>query len=82
SQYGRIDPIRSPEGPNIGLVTYLSLYVKVNKYGFLETPYRKTKKIGKKVQITDEIVYMAADDEENYHIYTNIPHRRINGGSC
>ncbi|MBL7036383.1 DNA-directed RNA polymerase subunit beta [Candidatus Microgenomates bacterium] len=68
SQYGRIDPVRSPEGPNIGLVTYLSLFAKVNKYGFLETPYRKVKKVGNKTQITDEIVYMAADDEENYNI--------------
>ena len=41
SQYGRICPIRSPEGPNIGLVTYLALYTKINNFGFLETPYRK-----------------------------------------
>ena len=40
SQYSRIDPVRSPEGPNIGLVTYLALYAQVNKYGFLEAPYR------------------------------------------
>ena len=72
SQYGKIDPIRSPEGPNIGLVTYLALYAKVNEYGFLETPYRKLKKIikGKKtaVAITDEIIYLTADDEEEAHI--------------
>lgn len=72
SQYGRIDPVRTPEGPNIGLVTYLALYAKVNEYGFIETPYRKTKKskTGKKtkVKVTDEIVYLAADDEEDYHI--------------
>ncbi len=68
SQYGRIDPVRSPEGPNIGLVTYLALYAKVNKFGFLETPYRKTKKVGKKVKISDEIVYLSAEDEENFNI--------------
>lgn len=72
SQYGRIDPVRSPEGPNIGLVTYLALYARVNEYGFLETPYRKvvSEKTGQntKIRIVDEIVYLAADDEENYHI--------------
>ena len=73
SQYGRICPVRSPEGPNIGLVTYLSLYARVNEYGFLETPYRKVikeKRGGKvtKVKATGEVVYLAADDEENYHI--------------
>jgi DNA-directed RNA polymerase subunit beta len=64
SQYGRIDPIRSPEGPNIGLVTYLALYTKVNEFGFLEAPYRKVISS----RITDEIVYLTADDEEEYHI--------------
>jgi len=68
SQYGRIDPVRSPEGPSIGLVTYLALYTRVNPHGFLESPYRKIEKIGKKVRATDEIVYITADDEENYHI--------------
>jgi DNA-directed RNA polymerase subunit beta len=68
SQYGRIDPVRTPEGPNIGLVTYLALYSRVNEHGFLETPYRKAEKIGGKIKVSDEIVYMAADDEEEYHI--------------
>ncbi len=68
SQYGRIDPVRSPEGPNIGLVTYLSLYARVNEYGFLETPYRKVEKKGGKVRVTDEIVYLTADDEEGYYL--------------
>ncbi len=72
SQYGRIDPVRSPEGPNIGLVTYLTLYAKVNEYGFIETPYRKVEKIekdGKTVaRVTDEVVYLTADDEENLRI--------------
>ncbi len=72
SQYGRIDPVRTPEGPNIGLVTYLALYARVNEYGFIESPYRKVEKVEKngttKVRITDEIEYLSADDEENYHI--------------
>lgn len=72
SQYGRIDPIRSPEGPNIGVVTYMALYAQVNKYGFLETPYRKVIKqkngSSMQVKITDEIVYLQADDEEEYYI--------------
>lgn len=68
SQYGRICPIRSPEGPNIGLVTYLALYSKVNKYGFLETPYRKVEHSGKTSRATEEIVYLAADDEREHYI--------------
>lgn len=72
SQYSRICPVRSPEGPNIGLVTYLSLYTRINELGFLETPYRKVKKItrnGKtKMKVTDEIVYLSADDEEDHYI--------------
>lgn len=72
SQYGRICPVRSPEGPNIGLVTYMALYTRVNEYGFLETPYRKVKKVitngGVKMQVTDEIVYLAADDEQEHYI--------------
>ena len=75
SQYGRICPIRSPEGPNIGVVTYMALYSKVNKYGFLETPYKRLEKIKSgnktKVKISDEIVYLQADDEENYYISSN-----------
>ncbi len=77
SQYGRLDPVRSPEGPNIGLVTYLALYARVNEFGFLETPYRKVEKIqkGKRVlaRITDEIVYLTADDEaDRYITYSGI----------
>jgi DNA-directed RNA polymerase subunit beta len=72
SQYGRIDPVRTPEGPNIGLVTYLALYARVNEFGFIESPYRKVEKITKgestKVRVLDEIVYLTADDEENMHI--------------
>lgn len=72
SQYSRICPIRSPEGPNIGLVTYLALYSRVNEFGFLEAPYRKVAqdKKGKKVttKATNEIVYMGADDEREHYI--------------
>ena len=78
SQYGRIDPVRTPEGPNIGLVSYLSLYAKINEFGFIETPYRKAEKVSRgsktKIKITDEIVYLTADDEEEYHItHSNVP---------
>lgn len=68
SQYGRIDPIRSPEGQNIGLVTYLALYARINEYGFLETPYRKVTVQRGKPKVTDEIIYLSADDEEDFHI--------------
>ncbi|MCX7996224.1 MAG: DNA-directed RNA polymerase subunit beta [Patescibacteria group bacterium] len=72
SQYGRICPIRSPEGPNIGVVTYIALYGRVNKYGFMETPYKKVvreEKDGKvRMRVSDEITYFQADDEEQYYI--------------
>src|SRR3990167_5179113 len=68
SQYGRIDPIRSPEGPNIGLVTYLALFARINEYGFLETPYKKVSVENGKPQVTDDVVYLTADDEEDQFI--------------
>jgi DNA-directed RNA polymerase subunit beta len=72
SQYGRICPIRSPEGPNIGVVTYMAVYSRINTYGFLETPYKKVvveTRGGRKVsKVTDELAYMQADDEEKYYI--------------
>ena len=72
SQYGRIDPIRSPEGPNIGLVTYMALFARVNEYGFLEAPYRKVikEKKGNKeiVKVSEEVVYITADDEAEAYI--------------
>ncbi len=72
SQYSRICPVRSPEGPNIGLVTYLALYARVNEYGFLEAPYRRVTKVknGKKtrVQVTDELVYLDAHTESQFYI--------------
>jgi DNA-directed RNA polymerase subunit beta len=74
SQYGRICPIRSPEGPNIGVVTYMAMYGRVNKYGFLETPYRKVVAKGKKVFVTDEIEFLQADDEDKYYITSTNVH--------
>lgn len=64
SHYGRMCPIETPEGPNIGLINSLSTFAKVNKFGFIETPYRKVDhETGK---VTDEIHYMTADEEDNY----------------
>lgn len=63
SQYGRIDVVRSPEGPNIGLVTYLALYAKVDKYGFIESPFRKLEKTKGGYKISNDFVYLDADDE-------------------
>ena len=72
SQYSRICPVRSPEGPNIGLVTYMALYTRINEHGFLEAPYRKVKAVkrgGKTLmQVTDEIVYISADEEEDHYV--------------
>lgn len=68
SQYGRIDPIRSPEGQNIGLVTYLALFSRINEYGFLETPYRKVILEKGKPKVTGDVIYITADDEEEYTI--------------
>ncbi len=69
SQYSRICPVRSPEGPNIGLVTYLSLYTRINKFGFLEAPYFPVEKKGQKAVVNNnEIVYLVADEEEDYKI--------------
>jgi len=66
SHYGRLCPIETPEGPNIGLISYLASYAKVNRYGFIETPYRKVDKLTGKV--TDEIRYMTADVEDPFNI--------------
>ena len=69
SQYGRIDPIKSPEGPNIGLITHLALLSKINEYGFLETPYRKVIKDKQgKAKVIDEVTWLMADDEEDKYI--------------
>ena len=66
SHYGRLCPIESPEGPNIGLITSLSSYAKVNDYGFIMTPYRRVDHL----KLTDDIVYMTADEELDYNIAT------------
>ena len=72
THYGRICPIETPEGPNIGLICYLATYAKINEYGFIEAPYRKLQVVDvngeKRTKVTDEIVYMTADTEDNYVI--------------
>ncbi len=68
SQYSRICPVRSPEGPNIGLVTYLALYARINDYGFLEAPYLPVKHQKGKAKIALKPVYLSADDEYNHYI--------------
>ena len=64
SHYGRMCPIETPEGPNIGLIGYLASFGRINRFGFIETPYRKVEK----GRVSDEIAYLAADDEDEYVI--------------
>eukprot|EP01035_Chromulina_nebulosa_P007682 gene7681-biopygen6523 len=64
THYGRICPIETPEGPNIGLINSLATFARVNKYGFVETPYRKVKD----GRVTDEVVYLSAMEEGRYHV--------------
>ena len=66
THYGRLCPIESPEGPNIGLISALSCFARINEYGFIETPYRKINP--KTHKLTDEVEYMSADIEDNYYI--------------
>lgn len=68
SQYGKICAVRTPEGASIGLTTFLSIYARINEFGFIETPYFKLDKSGDKVKVTDEVVYLAAYDEDNSYI--------------
>ena len=69
SHYGRMCPIETPEGPNIGLINSLACYARINQYGFVEAPYRKIDKTDpKNPRVTDEVVYMTADEEDNYHV--------------
>lgn len=74
SHYGRLCPIETPEGPNIGLISYLASYARVNRYGFIEAPYRRTEKIldekGKcvAVKVTDQVDYMTADMEDEFNV--------------
>ena len=69
SHYGRMCPIETPEGPNIGLINSLACYARINKYGFVEAPYRKVDRTDpENPRVTNEVVYMTADEEDNYHI--------------
>ncbi len=69
SHYGRMCPIETPEGPNIGLINSLASYARINEYGFVEAPYRKIDKTDpKNPRVTEEVVYMTADEEDNYHV--------------
>ncbi|MGN0400191.1 MAG: DNA-directed RNA polymerase subunit beta [Blautia sp.] len=69
SHYGRMCPIETPEGPNIGLINSLASYARINQYGFVEAPYRKIDKTDpKNPRVTDQVVYMTADEEDNYHV--------------
>ena len=69
SHYGRMCPIETPEGPNIGLINSLACYARINEYGFVEAPYRKIDKTDpQNPRVTDEVVYMTADEEDNYHV--------------
>ena len=69
SHYGRMCPIETPEGPNIGLINSLASYARINEYGFIEAPYRRIDKSDpKNPRVTEEVVYMTADEEDNYHV--------------
>ena len=69
SHYGRMCPIETPEGPNIGLINSLACYARINEYGFVEAPYRKIDKSDPmNPVVTDDVVYMTADEEDNYHV--------------
>ena len=69
THYGRMCPIETPEGPNIGLINSLASYARINEYGFVEAPYRKIDKSDpENPRVTDEVVYMTADEEDNYHV--------------
>ena len=69
SHYGRMCPIETPEGPNIGLINSLASYARINEYGFIEAPYRRIDKADPtNPVVTDEVVYMTADEEDNYHV--------------
>ena len=69
SHYGRMCPIETPEGPNIGLINSLACYARINQYGFVEAPYRKIDHTDpENPRVTDEVVYMTADEEDNYHV--------------
>ena len=68
SHYGRMCPIETPEGPNIGLINSLATFARINEYGFIETPYRKVDQSGDEPKVTHEVLYVTADEEENYTV--------------
>jgi DNA-directed RNA polymerase subunit beta len=68
THYGRMCPVETPEGPNIGLINSLACYARINQYGFVEAPYRKIDKSGDEPVVTNEVRYMTADEEDNYHV--------------
>ena len=69
SHYGRMCPVETPEGPNIGLINSLASYARINEYGFVEAPYRRVDKTDpENPRVTDEVVYMTADEEDRYHV--------------
>ncbi len=68
SHYGRMCPIETPEGPNIGLINSLATFARINEYGFIEAPYRKVDQSGDEPRVTDEFVYVTADEEENFNV--------------
>ncbi|WP_341875728.1 DNA-directed RNA polymerase subunit beta [Defluviitalea saccharophila] len=68
SHYGRMCPIETPEGPNIGLINSLATYARINEYGFIEAPYRVVDHTGPKPVVTDQVIYVTADEEENYMV--------------
>ena len=68
SHYGRMCPIETPEGPNIGLINTLATFARINEYGFIEAPYRKVDQSGDEPRVTEEFIYVTADEEENYNV--------------
>ena len=68
SHYGRMCPIETPEGPNIGLINTLATFARINEYGFIEAPYRKVDQSGEEPVVTDEFIYVTADEEEIYNV--------------
>ena len=88
SHYGRMCPIETPEGPNIGLINSLATFARINEYGFIEAPYRIVDKTGKRPRVTEKFMYVTADEEENFNVaQANEPldgqghftHRKVSG---
>lgn len=79
SHYGRMCPIETPEGPNIGLINSLATFARINEYGFIEAPYRLIDKTGEEPRVTDEVMYITADEEEKYIICQGTEPLKDNG---